>query len=77
MQLCVASISMELVCYSVDTPLSDLEAVVSATAPDSKCKLTVDGKSPGEATQLSIGDTRVEICVGSIDGSSTKVKPHD
>lgn len=54
-------------------PLDETEVTISATAPDIKCQLTIDGKAPGEKTTLNIGETLVNIVVGSIDGSTSKV----
>lgn len=48
--------------------------VITAVAPDPKCQLTVGGKPSGEKTSLNIGETLVEIVVGSIDGSTSKVR---
>ena len=53
--------------------MEEPELVVTATAPDAKCQLTVDGKACGEKTTLNIGETLIEVVVGSIDGTNTKV----
>ena len=47
---------------------------MTTKAPDAKCHLSVCGGPHGEKTTLNIGDTLVNVDVGSIDGSVTKVR---
>lgn len=62
-----------MVYVSVSVPIVATELAVTAVAPDLKCQLLVNGGPPTEQVALNIGDTLVEVLVGSIDGSVTKV----
>ena len=46
---------------------------VSPVVPDPKSEVLLDGKKPGDATPLCVGETRVEIQVTSPDGSNKQV----
>lgn len=69
----VMNISCVICWCLVSVPIVETEVLVTATPPDAKCQLSVGGKAAGEKTTLNIGDTLIEVTVGSIDGTVTKV----
>ncbi|KAF6021903.1 hypothetical protein EB796_019780 [Bugula neritina] len=68
----VMNISCVICWCLVSVPIVETEVLVTATPPDAKCQLSVGGKAAGEKTTLNIGDTLIEVTVGSIDGTVTK-----
>ncbi|XP_070181396.1 uncharacterized protein [Littorina saxatilis] len=58
--------------YTCLLPCQVTSVKVTPVAPDPKSEALVNGKKPGDATSLCVGETRVEIQVTSPDGSNKK-----
>ena len=64
---------LKLFCTLGMLPCQVTSVKVSPVVPDPKSEVLLDGKKPGDATPLCVGETRVEIQVTSPDGSNKQV----